>query len=79
LTNTVTEKNVEELRERGVATLVTSTPNLGGRSFGTNVMEAALLAKLGKRWQDVTESDYLDLLRRLDFRPRVEELNLART
>jgi hypothetical protein len=79
LTNTVTEKNVEELRERGVATLVTSTPNLGGRSFGTNVMEAALLAKLGKRWQDVTESDYLDLLRRLDFQPRVEELNLART
>jgi len=74
LTNTVTEKNVAELRERGVSLLVTSTPNLGGRSFGTNVMEAALLAKLGKRWEDVTESDYLDLLHRLRFEPRVETL-----
>ena len=75
LTNTVTPKNVEELRVRGVARLVTSTPELGGRSFGTNVMEAALLALLGKRWEDVAESDYLDLLRRLQFRPRIKELN----
>jgi hypothetical protein len=72
LTNTVTQANVEELRERGAARLVTSTPNLGGRSFGTNVMEAALLALLGKRWQDVTEDDYLRLLHELRFAPRVE-------
>jgi len=79
LTNTVTQTNVEELRDRGASMLVTSTPNLGGRSFGTNVMEAALLAKLGKRWQDVTEDDYLSLLKRLDFSPRIERLDLART
>ena len=79
ITNTVTAANVEELRERGVSLLVTSTPNLGGRSFGTNVIEAALLAKLGKRWADVTEADYLALLHALDFRPRVERLDLART
>jgi len=79
LTNTVTEANVRELRDRGVAMLVTSTPNLGGRSFGTNVMEAALLAKLGKRWDDVTEGDYLDLLHRLRFEPRIEALGPAQT
>jgi hypothetical protein len=78
ITNTVTQANVEELRERGVDLLVTSTPNLEGRSFGTNVMEAALLAKLGKRWQDVTDDDYLALLHRLGFEPRIEHLNLAR-
>jgi hypothetical protein len=77
LTNTVTTANVEELRARGVARLVTSTPELGGRSFGTNVMEAALLALLGKRWDDVAESDYLDVLQRLRFHPRIEELNPA--
>jgi hypothetical protein len=77
LTNTVTPQNVDELRDRGVTLLVTSTPELGGRSFGTNVMEAALLALLGKRWDEVAENDYLDLLRRLHFRPRVEELNPA--
>ena len=79
LTNTVTEANVRELRDRGVAMLVTSTPNLGGRSFGTNVMEAALIAKLGKRWADVTESDYLDLLHRLRFEPRIEALAPVQT
>ena len=79
LTNTVTQTNVEELRDRGVAMLVTSTPNLGGRSFGTNVMEAALLAKLGKRWEDVTEADYTGLLHRLDFTPRIERLARAHT
>lgn len=72
ITNTVTTANVEELRARGVARLVTSTPNLGGRSFGTNVMEAALLALLRKRWEDVSEADYLTLLHKLDFKPRIE-------
>ena len=73
ITNTVTAANVEELRERGVARLVTTTPNLGGRSFGTNVMEAALLAILGKRWEEVGEDDYRRLLARLDFRPYVQD------
>ena len=77
LTNTVTEGNIAELRERGVARLVTSTPNLGGRSFGTNVMEAALLALLGKRWADVTEADYLGLLKKLKFSPRIENFAVA--
>ena len=79
LTNTVTASNEAELRERGVARLVTSTPNLGGRSFGTNVMEAALLALLGKRWQDVTEADYLRLLKELKFSPRIEDFATAMT
>jgi hypothetical protein len=77
LTNTVTPGNIAELRERGVARLVTSTPNLGGRSFGTNVMEAALLALLGKRWQDVTEADYVRLLKELKFSPRIENFAVA--
>jgi hypothetical protein len=72
LTNTVTPSNIAELRERGVARLITSTPNLGGRSFGTNVMEAALLALLGKKWHDVTEADYIKLLKELKFSPRIE-------
>ena len=74
LTNTVTQANVDELRQRGVSRLVTTTPNLGGRSFGTNVIEAALLALLGKRWEEVTEDDYRPMLERLGFKPRVEEL-----
>ncbi len=71
LTNTVTQGDIDELRSRGVARLVTTTPDFGGRSFGTNVVEAALVAALGKRWPDVTAEDYANLLARMELRPRV--------
>jgi hypothetical protein len=77
LTNTVTAKDVDFLRDRGIARLVTTTPDFGGRSFGTNVVEAALVALLGKRWEDVTEADYIGLLEQLDLRPRVIEFQAA--
>ena len=75
LTNTVTAANIDELRERGVATLITTTPDFGGRSFGTNVVEAALLALLHKRWDDVSSDDYARVLHELSLRPRVVSLN----
>jgi len=74
LTNTVTQANVSELGERGVKLLITTTPDLGGRSFGTNVLEAALLALLGKRWSEVEAADYERLLRELQLKPRVVQL-----
>ena len=75
LTNTVTEKDVEELQKRGVSTLITTTPDFQGRSFGTNVVEAALLALLGKKWDEVTSDDYEKLLQDLQLRPRVVQLS----
>ncbi len=75
LTNTVTPANVDELRERGVKLLITTTPELEGRSFGTNVIEAALLALLGKKWSEVTPADYERVLHTLELRPRVVHLN----
>ncbi len=48
VTNTTTAEDVALLRDRGVAALVTTTPRLDGRSFGTNVIEAALTALAGK-------------------------------
>lgn len=44
LTNTTTQRDVELLRQRGVSWLVTTTPRIEGRSFGTNLMEALLVA-----------------------------------
>jgi hypothetical protein len=75
LTNTVTEKDVDELRKRGVEMLITTTPDFQGRSFGTNVVEAALLALLGKKWSDVTADDYERVLHELHLKPRVVHLN----
>lgn len=75
ITNTVTGKDVEMLRERGIRTLVTTTPELEGRSFGTNVMEAVLVALTGNASDRMTSSEYEDLIERSGFRPRVEQLN----
>lgn len=49
VTNTTTETDVELLKRAGVKYLVTSTPVLDGRSFGTNMMEAALVAVSGRK------------------------------
>lgn len=73
ITNTVTADDVEELRRRGVKTLVTTTPVLSGRSFGTNVMEALLVAYAGADGA-LSNDDYCRLLQQLNFVPRVENL-----
>mgnify|MGYP000923228779 CR=1 FL=1 len=75
ITNTTTREDVELLRERGVKLLVTTTPEMEGRSFGTNVMEALLVSIIGKPVDQITEDDYRSLLRELDFRPGVLYLN----
>lgn len=74
ITNTVTAADIEELRKRGVAQLVTTTPEIEGRSFGTNVMEAVMLVLLDKNWDDVKPQDYLNLIQKMGLRPRVVRL-----
>ncbi len=49
VTNTTTPEDVETYRNAGVAILVTTTPVLDGRSFGTNMMEAAIIAAMGRK------------------------------
>lgn len=79
LTNTTTPEDVEELRKRGLWRLVTTTPEFEGRSFGTNVMEAVLVALSGQRPEELKPEDYLKLLRQLRWQPRVSELNPPHT
>lgn len=75
ITNTVTSSDVEMMRERGVKMLVTTTPELNGRSFGTNVMEAVLVSIAGKAPEKMTPDDYNELLDKIGFKPRIEILN----
>jgi hypothetical protein len=75
VTNTTTSKNVEELRKRNLHILVTVTPRLEGRSFGTNVMEATLLALMDKPQSEVVEKDFRDLIERIPLEPNIEVLN----
>ena len=75
VTNTTTSKNVEELRQRNLHILVTVTPRFEGRSFGTNVMEATLLALMDKPQSEVTQADFQDLINRIPLEPNIEVLN----
>ena len=74
ITTTTTAEDVALLRERGVSILVTTTPEFEGRSFGTNVMEAALIALAGRRPEEVAPDDFLEMLRQLEWRPRIARL-----
>jgi hypothetical protein len=72
-TNTTTESDVKLFRDAGVKYLVTSTPVLEGRSFGTNMIEAALVAVAGKgrklRYDEINA-----LLDQLGLSPQLQEL-----
>lgn len=71
ITNTVTAKDIELLKAKGVSMLVTTTPELNGRSFGTNVMEGVLIALLGKSPDTVTADEYSAILDKIGFKPRI--------
>ncbi|MBA7539083.1 hypothetical protein ES705_31361 [subsurface metagenome] len=75
ITNTVTSSNVENLKKRGVNYLITTTPEFEGRSFGTNVFQATLVAISGKSPEELQPEDYLKLIEKTGFKPRIEKLN----
>ena len=81
VTNTTTQKDVELFRQAGVKYLMTTTPVYDGRSFGTNMMEAGLLAASGYQ-QKVDYRNYKDyfkfmaeLVATMNFRPQLQVLN----
>jgi hypothetical protein len=73
ITNTLTEENIRLLKERNLKTLVATTPDMDGRSFGTNVIEALLVSLSGKN-RELTEEEYDQLLDQLDFPVRIIHL-----
>ena len=73
VTNTVTAKDVEDLRRRGVKILVTGSPDIGGRTFATNVLEAALVAVADKK-RALSHAEYEEMLDAMNYRPRIEYL-----
>ena len=74
VTNTTTPEDVELFRKCGVKYLVTTTPVLEGRSFGTNMMESALIAVSGKG-RVLTAEEYEEMMGKLGFEPSLQELN----
>ncbi len=70
VTNTTTEENIELLKARGVKTVITTTPRYEGRSFGTNMMEAALTAYAGEG-RRLADEELNRLIDELGIKPSV--------
>jgi hypothetical protein len=72
--NTTTTDDVERFRSTGARWLVTTTPLLEGRTFGTNMMEAALIAASGKG-RVLTHAELDGLIDQQGWTPSLQELN----
>jgi len=73
VTNTTTEADVTFLKDRGVHFLITTTPVLDGRSFGTNMFEAALVAAAGKN-RPLTTPELDQIIDQLNLKAQIQDL-----
>lgn len=76
VTNTTTPDDVEFFRKVGIKYLVTTTPVMDGRSFGTNMMEAALVAVSGKN-RPLTWDELSGMIAKLGFQPQLQDLETS--
>lgn len=74
-TNTTTARDIALFAARGVSHVVTSTPRLGARTFGANVMEAVLVALAGKK-RPLDRPEVEDLVEALSWRPNLERIGV---
>lgn len=74
ITNTTTQEDMKLLKERGISKVITTTPDMGGRSFGTNVIEALMITLMKKPLDQIAPEDYQAMLKELDIKPSVVDL-----
>ena len=81
ITNTTTREDVETFRNAGVRFLMTTTPVYDGRSFGTNMLEAGIIAASGRRGpiDYANGGDYFKwmdkMIDQMGLCPQIQELN----
>ena len=71
ITNTVTAADRQMLKDAGVKMLVTTTPCLQGRSFGTNVLEAAIVAASDRK-KALRPDEYEAFIKMYKIMPSIE-------
>ncbi|MBX3095453.1 MAG: hypothetical protein KF812_01190 [Fimbriimonadaceae bacterium] len=75
ITQTVRSADLDWLRTTGATQVITTTPVIDGETFATNVMEAVIVAMLGKPADQVSENDFLETLAKLDWHPTIIPLS----
>jgi hypothetical protein len=71
ITNTLTADETLELKKRGARMIATTTPNFGGRSFATNVIEALVCAMLNKKPDSISAQEFIEIFHRINFEPSI--------
>lgn len=74
ITNTTRPHTMARFAEAGIDWVVTTTPELGGVSGGTNLMEAALVALMEKPLVEITPADYEAWTKRLGWKGAFQKL-----
>ncbi len=77
ITNTTTEEDRALLKERGLKWLITTTPVIDGRSFGTNVLEAGIWALMKHFGDELTETNFRIYLNKLSIKPTIFDLETS--
>ncbi|MFC2036718.1 serine carboxypeptidase [Chloroflexota bacterium] len=80
IADSLSASDVEELRQRGVESLITLTPPLDDEHpfVGTNVIEAIFVSVMDRPQAEIAEDDYLNRVAKSELEPRITVLNEPR-
>ena len=62
---------------RRVRLLVSTTPVVDGRSFGTNMLEGVFVTLLGRTPEKISTEEYLELAQRIGWAPIIRDLSVG--
>ena len=71
ITATVNDERISQLRDKGVATIIDGSPLMHGHVLGANLLDAMVIAAMGKRPEEILEDDYLEIIAGLHSEPRI--------
>lgn len=74
ITQTVRSADLRWLASANASKVITTTPSIGGESFATNVMEGVVVALLGKKASEVSDSEFRETLQTLGWGPNIIDL-----
>lgn len=71
VTSSVSDGRLEALREKGVSIVIDSSTRLVGQPIGAHLLEALIIAVLGRPAESLTRDDFLEIIQSLDIAPRI--------
>jgi hypothetical protein len=71
ITSTVYDERVDFLRKRGVDMIIDNTPRILERVVGVNVLEAMIIAALGKPSAKITDDEFMEIISDQRLEPQI--------